>query len=67
MSQPKRLGALQKFQAGDREILICTDVASRGLDIPSVDVVIVSVDQKGHVGWFLGMTLIAVLLLVVEL
>lgn len=42
MSQPKRLGALQKFQSGDREILICTDVASRGLDIPSVDIVIVS-------------------------
>ena len=43
MSQPKRLGALQKFQSGDREVLICTDVASRGLDIPSVDVVIVSI------------------------
>jgi len=42
MSQPKRMGALQKFQAGDRDILICTDVASRGLDIPSVDLVIVS-------------------------
>ncbi|KAI8913244.1 P-loop containing nucleoside triphosphate hydrolase protein [Gorgonomyces haynaldii] len=40
MSQPKRLGALQKFKSGQRSILICTDVASRGLDIPSVDVVI---------------------------
>lgn len=40
MSQPKRLGALNKFKAGERNILICTDVASRGLDIPSVDVVI---------------------------
>lgn len=40
MSQPKRLGALNKFKAGERSILICTDVASRGLDIPSVDVVI---------------------------
>lgn len=40
MSQPKRLGALTKFKAGERSILICTDVASRGLDIPSVDVVI---------------------------
>ena len=40
MSQPKRLGALNKFKAGERSILICTDVASRGLDIPSVHVVI---------------------------
>ena len=29
MSQPKRLGALNKFKAGEREILIATDVASR--------------------------------------
>ncbi|KAI0498981.1 hypothetical protein KFK09_019881 [Dendrobium nobile] len=40
MSQTKRLGALNKFKAGDCNILICTDVASRGLDIPSVDLVI---------------------------
>lgn len=40
MSQPKRLGALNKFKSGDREILVATDVASRGLDIPSVDVVV---------------------------
>ncbi|PKU76796.1 DEAD-box ATP-dependent RNA helicase 10 [Dendrobium catenatum] len=40
MSQTKRLGALNKFKAGDCNILLCTDVASRGLDIPSVDLVI---------------------------
>lgn len=40
MSQPKRLGALNKFKSGDRTILIATDVASRGLDIPSVDAVL---------------------------
>ena len=40
MSQPKRLGALNKFKAGEREILIATDVASRGLDIPAVDLVV---------------------------
>jgi ATP-dependent RNA helicase DDX47/RRP3 len=47
MPQPKRLGALTKFKSGGREILICTDVASRGLDIPSVDVVI-NFDLPGH-------------------
>ncbi|KAK6625746.1 hypothetical protein RUM43_006045 [Polyplax serrata] len=40
MSQNKRLGALTKFRAKNRSILISTDVASRGLDIPHVDVVI---------------------------
>lgn len=40
MSQPKRLGALNKFKAGERSILVATDVAARGLDIPSVDVVL---------------------------
>ncbi|XP_063226295.1 probable ATP-dependent RNA helicase DDX47 [Bacillus rossius redtenbacheri] len=40
MSQNKRLAALTKFRAKARPILISTDVASRGLDIPHVDVVI---------------------------
>eukprot|EP00698_Gefionella_okellyi_P002879 TRINITY_DN12744_c0_g1_i1.p1 TRINITY_DN12744_c0_g1~~TRINITY_DN12744_c0_g1_i1.p1 ORF type:complete len:462 (+),score=91.02 TRINITY_DN12744_c0_g1_i1:58-1386(+) len=39
MPQAKRLGALNKFKAGERNILIATDVASRGLDIPTVDAV----------------------------
>ncbi|KAG5894103.1 hypothetical protein JTB14_004042 [Gonioctena quinquepunctata] len=39
MSQNKRLAALTKFKAKNRSILISTDVASRGLDIPHVDVV----------------------------
>ena len=38
--QSKRLGALNKFKSKDRSPLIATDVASRGLDIPHVDVVI---------------------------
>jgi len=40
MAQAKRLGALNKFKAKARSILIATDVASRGLDIPHVDVVV---------------------------
>ena len=40
LSQPKRLGALNKFKAGVRNILVATDVASRGLDIPNVDFVL---------------------------
>jgi len=38
--QDKRLGALNRFKAKDCNILICTDVASRGLDIQGVDMVI---------------------------
>ncbi|GAA5831572.1 hypothetical protein JCM11251_000753 [Rhodosporidiobolus azoricus] len=40
LSQSARLGALNKFKSGGRNILIATDVASRGLDIPSVDLVV---------------------------
>lgn len=40
LSQSARLGALGKFRAGSREILVATDVAARGLDIPSVDAVL---------------------------
>ncbi|KAK4488330.1 hypothetical protein RD792_004087 [Penstemon davidsonii] len=40
MTQTKRLGALNRFKAGECNILMCTDVASRGLDIPAVDLVI---------------------------
>ncbi|ESO89083.1 hypothetical protein LOTGIDRAFT_229010 [Lottia gigantea] len=40
MNQAKRLGALNKFKSKSRSIIMATDVASRGLDIPHVDVVI---------------------------
>ncbi|KAK1351912.1 DEAD-box ATP-dependent RNA helicase 10 [Heracleum sosnowskyi] len=52
MTQAKRLGSLNKFKAGECNILICTDVASRGLDIPSVDVVInydIPTDSKDYI------------------
>ncbi|KAI3397407.1 hypothetical protein diail_10738 [Diaporthe ilicicola] len=40
LSQSNRLGALNKFKTGNRNILVATDVAARGLDIPNVDLVI---------------------------
>lgn len=40
MPQQKRLAALNKFKAGERSTLVATEVAARGLDVPSVDAVI---------------------------
>ncbi|KAI0489972.1 DEAD-domain-containing protein [Xylaria cf. heliscus] len=40
LSQASRLGALNKFKSNARDIMCCTDVAARGLDIPSVDLVL---------------------------
>ena len=48
MSQPKRLGALSKFSAQQVNIIVATDVASRGLDIPHVDCVVNYVRQLRH-------------------
>ncbi|KZZ98875.1 ATP-dependent rRNA helicase RRP3 [Moelleriella libera RCEF 2490] len=52
LSQSARLGALNKFRAGSRDILVATDVAARGLDIPKVDVVLnfdVPQDSKTYI------------------
>ena len=40
MSQNDRLSTLARFRGGIVKILVSTDVASRGLDIPTVDLVI---------------------------
>jgi ATP-dependent RNA helicase DDX10/DBP4 len=38
--QPTRLDIFQRFSASKHALLICTDIASRGLDFPAVDWVI---------------------------
>ena len=40
MNQTQRLSSLNQFRAGNRKLLVATDVAARGLDIPQVDIVI---------------------------
>ncbi|GBG30397.1 ATP-dependent RNA helicase DBP8 [Hondaea fermentalgiana] len=40
MHQTKRLGALNRFKSQGNNVLVATDVAARGLDIPSVDLVV---------------------------
>ena len=47
MTQTQRLTGLNKFKAGEKSILVATDVAQRGLDIPEVDLVI-NFDIPGH-------------------
>lgn len=40
MGQPNRMDALDKFRDGTTGLLVATDVAARGLDIPNVGAVI---------------------------
>ncbi|CAF5191000.1 unnamed protein product, partial [Rotaria magnacalcarata] len=44
--QDKRELVLRKFREGKYRLLITTDVAARGLDIPEVDLVIVTAPPK---------------------
>jgi len=51
-SQSARQGALGKFRSRARDIMVATDVAARGLDIPSVDLVVnydLPLDSKTYV------------------
>jgi ATP-dependent RNA helicase DDX49/DBP8 len=52
LAQPDRIAALARFKSGQLPILISTDVGSRGLDIPSVQVVLnydVPLDARDYV------------------
>lgn len=52
LSQNSRISALNKFKAGSKTILCATDVAARGLDIPTVDCVInfdIPTDSKSYI------------------
>lgn len=52
LSQSARLGALGKFRSRSRDILVATDVAARGLDIPNVDIVMnfdIPTDSKTYI------------------
>ncbi|CAL2031179.1 unnamed protein product [Caenorhabditis brenneri] len=40
IAQKQRLAALSAFRSKTLQVIICTDVASRGLDIPHVDLVV---------------------------
>lgn len=52
LSQAQRLGSLNKFKSKKANILVATDVAARGLDIPAVDMVInydIPTDSKAYI------------------
>ncbi|CCH45247.1 ATP-dependent rRNA helicase RRP3 [Wickerhamomyces ciferrii] len=52
LTQSQRLSALNRFKSGKTNILVATDVAARGLDIPSVDIVInydIPTDSKAYI------------------
>jgi len=40
LTQPQRLEALESFRKGDVNVLLATDLAGRGIDIPNVDAVV---------------------------
>ena len=52
ISQPKRNKIMNKFRAGDLQILVATDVAARGIDVPNIDIIFnfeIPKDEKSYV------------------
>ena len=47
MAQPARMATLDSFKKGEVDLLVCSDVAARGLDIPAVSHVF-NFDVPGH-------------------
>jgi superfamily II DNA/RNA helicase len=47
MAQPVRMETLERFKNGELKILVCSDVAARGLDMPKVSHVF-NYDVPGH-------------------
>lgn len=41
MQQKERVASLAMFKSGHTKVLVATDVASRGLDIPEVNLVVI--------------------------
>lgn len=39
ITQPKRNRVMDRFRKGDIDILVATDVAARGIDVPNIDIV----------------------------
>jgi ATP-dependent RNA helicase DDX49/DBP8 len=48
-NQSRRLAALGKFRSGKSKVLVATDVASRGLDIPTVQLVVCNIHHMAQI------------------
>jgi len=52
ISQPKRNKIMNRFRTGDLQILVATDVAARGIDVPNIDIIFnfeIPKDEKSYV------------------
>ena len=52
ISQPKRKQIMERFRAGKIQILVATDVAARGIDVPNIDIIFnyeIPEDEKSYV------------------